>query len=127
MKNATGPADVDAYLAALPDEPRAALEVLRARIRALVPEATEVVSYGIPTFRHHGGLVGFGATKRHCALYVMSPAVMSAHAAELAGYDTATATIRFAPSAPLPDALVASLVRARVAENVARAAGRPHV
>ena len=41
---------------------------------------------------------------------------MEAHSDELAPYDTATATIRFAADAPLPARLVTRLVAARVAE-----------
>ncbi|MGH8946457.1 MAG: iron chaperone, partial [Acidimicrobiia bacterium] len=91
-----GPArDVEEFLAAVPNEARATLEKLRQTIKATVPNATETIGYGIPTFKHQGRpLVGFGATKKHCALYVMSPAVMEAHAAELEDYDTSKGTIR---------------------------------
>ena len=112
--------DVEAYLAAVPEEARAALEQLRRRIRAALPGAIETISYGIPTFKQDGRpVVGFGAGKGHCALYVMSPKVMEAHAADLEGYDTSKGTIRFAAGKPLPAALVKKLVRARVAENQA--------
>ena len=84
----------------------AALERLRAAIRAAAPDATEVISYRVPTFKHHGGLVGFAGFESHCSFFVMSPEVMEAHAEELEPYDTAKATIRFAPDQPLPDALV---------------------
>lgn len=110
---------VDEYLARLPADMHKALEALRRLIRSVAPEATEVISYRMPTFRHHGGLVAYAAAAKHCALYVMSPAVMKAHAAALAGFDTSTATIRFLPDEPLPAALVKKLVRARMRENEA--------
>jgi uncharacterized protein YdhG (YjbR/CyaY superfamily) len=119
-----GPSDVDAFLAAVPDEARTSLEKLRETIRAAVPEATETISYGVPAFKHRGrSLVGFGATKNHCAFYLMSPAVMDAHAAELGEYDTSKGTIRFPHDKPLPPALVTKLVKARIAENEARGSG----
>jgi uncharacterized protein YdhG (YjbR/CyaY superfamily) len=116
--NASGRAsDVEAFLAALPEDARAALEQLRRTIRAAVPNATEAISYGVPSFKHQGRpLVSYGATKNHCALYVMSPEVMQAHAAELANYDTSKGTIRFPAGKPLPAALVRRLVKARIAE-----------
>jgi uncharacterized protein YdhG (YjbR/CyaY superfamily) len=113
--------EVDEYLGGLPSETRAALERLRATIRAAAPDATEVISYRVPTFKHHGGLVGFAGFEGHCSFFVMSPEVMEAHAEELAPYDTAKATIRFAPDQRLPDALVRKLVKARIMENEERA------
>jgi uncharacterized protein YdhG (YjbR/CyaY superfamily) len=109
--------DVDDYLAALPEDARAALEQLRKEIGAAAPGAVEAISYQIPTFKHQGRpLVSFGAAKAHCAFYVMSPKVMSAHAAELEAYDTGKGSIRFAADKPLPRALVHKLVKARIAE-----------
>jgi uncharacterized protein YdhG (YjbR/CyaY superfamily) len=116
--------DVDAFLATVPEEARATLEKLRETIRAAVPEATEAISYGVPAFKHQGRpLVAFGATKNHCAFYLMSPAVMDAHAAELGEYDTSKGTIRFPHDKPLPSALVTKLVKARIVENEARGSG----
>ena len=114
--------DVDAFLAALPLEMRAALENLRRAIRAAAPDAEESISYGVPAFKYRGRpLVSFGAAKSHCSFYVQSPAVMEAHRDELAPYDTSKGTVRFAPDAPLPDELVAKLVRARMSETDAAA------
>jgi uncharacterized protein YdhG (YjbR/CyaY superfamily) len=114
------PATVDEYLAGVPDDMRAALQQLREMLRALVPNAEEVISYQIPTLRYRGSLVGFGAAKNHCSFYVESTAVMDAFKDELASYDTAKATVHFQPDEPLPQELVAKLVRARMAENEAR-------
>ncbi|MEZ4627018.1 MAG: hypothetical protein R2912_02600 [Eubacteriales bacterium] len=38
---------------------------MRTAILAIVPEATEKISYGIPTFYLNGNLVHFAAFKRH--------------------------------------------------------------
>lgn len=93
---------------------RAALEKLRKIIKSAVPDATEVISYGIPAFRYQGYvLVWFAAWKNHCSLYPISNAVKR----ELKGYDTAKGTIRFTADKPLPAALVRKLVKARIAEN----------
>ena len=109
---------IDAALAARPDEQRRALQGLREAIAAAAPDAIEAMSYGAPAFRYRDHpLVSFNAAKHHCALYVMSPAVITAHAADLEGFDTTKGAIRFTPDRPLPDELVAKLVRARVAET----------
>jgi uncharacterized protein YdhG (YjbR/CyaY superfamily) len=66
-------------------------------------------------------LVGYGATTKHCALYVMSGSVLSPFRDELSAYDTSKGTIRFPANAPLPAALVRKIVKARISENEARA------
>jgi uncharacterized protein YdhG (YjbR/CyaY superfamily) len=110
-------AEVEAFLSAVADDARTALQTLRATIAAAAPEAVEAINYGVPAFKYRGRpIVSFGAGKNHCAFYVQSPAVMDAHRDELVGYDTSKGTIRFSPSAPLPDPLVTKLVRARIAE-----------
>jgi uncharacterized protein YdhG (YjbR/CyaY superfamily) len=111
---------VDAYLAALPEDTRKALERLRRFIKAAAPKATEVISYQIPAYRQDGLLVGFAAAANHCTFHLMSTGVMRSHAALLEGYAVGKGSIRFGAETPLPAALVRKLVRARIAENRAR-------
>ena len=112
------PKTIDAYLAALSEDKRAALERLREIIRATAPEAHECISYQLPAFRLNGRLlVAFGAVAKHCAFYPMSAATVQTHRDELKDYDTSKGTIRFQADHPLPAALVRKLVRARIAEN----------
>ena len=110
---------VDDYLAAVPEDVRAALAKLRKTIRAAAPKATEVISYQIPAYKHQGLLVGFASSSGLCTFHIMSVEVTRAHAAELKGYKLGKASIRFAPDKPLPAALVTKLVKARIAENEA--------
>jgi len=110
---------VSAYLRAVPRVPRAALQKLRKTIKAAAPEATEVISYGIPMFKHHGLLVGYAAFKDHCSLF-MATAVTRGLKNQLAPYDISRGTIRFTADKPLPAALVRKLVKARIAQNEAR-------
>lgn len=108
---------IDEYLAALPDEQRAALTKLRKAIRAVVPTAEECISYQIPAVRLEGRmLVAFGAWGRHCAFYPGAWPI-EAHKAELAAYDTSKGTVRFPADKPLPAVLVRKLVRTRIAER----------
>jgi len=109
-------ASVAAYLKAVPPAQRAALQKLRTTIRVAAPEATEVISYGIPMFKHHGMLVGYAAFRDHCSLF-MSTAITHALKQELASYDTSKGTIRFTADKPLPVTLVRKLVKARIAQN----------
>jgi uncharacterized protein YdhG (YjbR/CyaY superfamily) len=110
-------ARIDTYLAGLPADQGSALQALRERIAGAAPEAVEAISYGAPAFRYRGRpLVSYLAAKAHCSFFPMSPAVVEAYRADLAGYDTAKGTIRFTPDHRLPDELVEAIVRARLAE-----------
>jgi uncharacterized protein YdhG (YjbR/CyaY superfamily) len=119
-KPASVPAkDIDEYLARAPEDVRAALAKLRKIIKTTAPNATEVISYQIPAYKHHGLLVGFATSKGLCTFHIMSVAVTGAHAAELKGYKTGKASIRFAPDQPPPAALLKKLIKARIEENEA--------
>ncbi|HSO28837.1 MAG TPA: DUF1801 domain-containing protein [Candidatus Sulfomarinibacteraceae bacterium] len=111
------PTSVEAYLADLPAAPRAALEALRTTIRAVAPEATEMIAYDMPAFRLAGRfLVSFAAYKGHCSLFPASQAVRDALGDELEPYLSGKATIRFRAENPLPTSLVTRIVEIRLAE-----------
>jgi uncharacterized protein YdhG (YjbR/CyaY superfamily) len=112
------PDNIDEYLAAVPEPARSTLNRIRAVIRSAVPsEATETLSYQIPTFRYKGALVAFAAFKNHCSLFPMSLGVIEEFKNELAAYDVSKGTIRFPLDKPLPAALLKKIVKARVAQN----------
>jgi uncharacterized protein YdhG (YjbR/CyaY superfamily) len=116
-----GPTDVEDYLAALPEDQRDALEKLRTTIRAAAPEATETISYQMPTFKLRGRvLVYYAAFKDHCSLFPASEAVMEALGGELKPYFSGKGTLRFTSDKPIPAALVKKIVKARIEEIGAR-------
>jgi len=50
--------------------PRKHVEKIRAAIRSAVPaEATEAISYGMPSFKYKGALVWFAAFSDHCSFF----------------------------------------------------------
>ena len=115
---------VDAYLAALPDEPRRALESLRATIRQAAPEAEETIAYDMPAFRINGRfLVSYAAYKRHCSLFPASQAVLEACGEELEGHVFGRGTIQFQANKPLPSELVRKIVKVRLTERATPAEG----
>ncbi|HEX5131499.1 MAG TPA: DUF1801 domain-containing protein [Candidatus Krumholzibacteria bacterium] len=110
------PETIDAYLATVSPDKRAALQRLRRDILAAAPGAEECISYGIPGFRLDGRLlVSFGAAAKHCAFY--PGAVVGEFKALLAKYDTSTGTVRFPADTPLPASLVKKLVQAQIARR----------
>jgi uncharacterized protein YdhG (YjbR/CyaY superfamily) len=109
---------VEEYLAELPEPAGSTLRHLRAVILSVVPkEATEEISYGMPTFKFNGMLVGYAAFKKHCSLFPTGSGVLDRFEKELKGFRTSKGTIQFSPDEPLPDALVKKIVRERVKEN----------
>jgi uncharacterized protein YdhG (YjbR/CyaY superfamily) len=118
MKDKAAAKDMDEYLAGVPEPARTTLNKVRAAIRSVVPaEATEGISYGIPTFKYKGGLVAFAAFKNHCSFFPMSYAVINAFTRELRDFPVSKGTIRFPLDKPLPAALVKKMVKARIAEK----------
>jgi uncharacterized protein YdhG (YjbR/CyaY superfamily) len=113
--------DVDAYLAAAPQEQRTVLENLRAAIKAAAPKAEETISYQIPTYKYHGPLVHFVARESYFSFIAVSKTVLEKFKDELAGFDTSGTTIHFTAENPLPASLIKKIVKARVAENEAQA------
>lgn len=106
------------YLANVPEPSRSTLNKVRAAIRSVVPpEATETLSYQIPTFKYKGALVAFAAFTNHCSFFPMSMPVMRAFKNDLKKLETSKGTIRFHMNKPLSAGLIRKLVKARIAEN----------
>jgi uncharacterized protein YdhG (YjbR/CyaY superfamily) len=111
---------VDAYMATLPEDSRTTLQALRETIRAAAPQATETISYQMPTFKERGRfLVSYAAYKNHCSLYPASKAVMDAHGEPLRPYFSGKGTLRFTTDNPIPPALVKKIIRTRIKEITA--------
>lgn len=114
-------AQIEAYLAALPEESRATLERIRKAIRQLAPDADEAVSYGMPAFRLAGRpIAGYSASKNHCSYFPMSSEVMAALEGEFEGYETSKGGFKFPIGQPPPKSLIEKLLNARIAELASR-------
>jgi len=107
------PKTVAEYLAAAPDDQRAALAKVRRAIKATAPKASEGVYYGLAGFKYKGKpLLYFGYAKDHCALY----GAVSLGGADAKKFDLDKGTLRFTTTKPVSDRLVAKIVKARIAE-----------
>lgn len=119
----TAPANIDEYLAGVPESARSTLQKLRATIRSVVPaEASECISYGMPAFRYKGPLVYFSAFSKHCSFFPGNSSLIAKFKDELEGLPISKGTIRFPSDKGMPVALVRKMVRARVKQNEERAA-----
>ncbi len=116
---ASTPASVDAYLENLPDSARAAVTSIRGVVHEVLPDATERISYGIPTFDVDGhAVVHVAGWKAHVSIYP-TPGSPADLVAELAPYSSGRGTTKF----PLKGGVDLDLVRRTVE---ALAAERTH-
>lgn len=118
--NTTPARNVDEYLQALPETVRFALEKVRQTIKAAAPEAEEVISYRVPTYKYRGALLHLAAFTKHCSLVVVNKNILATFAQELQAFKTAGTTIHFTPDQPLPAALIRKIVKTRMKQNESR-------
>ena len=112
---------VDEYIAAQPEAVRGALERVRRAIRKAVPEAQEVISYQMPTYKLYGSrLLYFAVWQQHYSLYAATEQVVAAFHDELRSYEIEKGTIRFPLSAPVPVKLIERIAKLRAQEVAER-------
>jgi uncharacterized protein YdhG (YjbR/CyaY superfamily) len=110
--------EVDAYLRGVEEPKRGTLQALRRTILELLPEAEEVISYGVPAFRVQGKTVaGFAAFKNHLSYLPFSGSVLPQLADELHGYTMTKSALHFPVGEPLPKELVQKLIAVRIEET----------
>jgi len=119
MKSPT-PHDTLEYILLQSEKFRNNLEQLRDIILSEVPEAEEVISYGIPCFKHHYMLVGIGVTKTACSFYTMNPELVKSMKDELTDIKHSGSTLYFPPDNPLPENLIRKIIQIRLKENEAK-------
>ena len=112
---------IDEYIAEFPAETQEGLKELRALIRAAAPDATETISYAMPTFdlngKHMVHLAGFA---HHAGLYPM-PSGIEAFKDELEPYKNAKGSVQFPLGKPMPWDLIRRIVEYRIGENTRKA------
>jgi uncharacterized protein YdhG (YjbR/CyaY superfamily) len=101
---------IDAYIAAAPKATRSALKEMRRIIRTAAPDATEAISYLMPTFRLNGDLVHFAAYKDHLGFYGFG-----ALPTAWEGLKSGRGSVRFPYDAPLPEKEIIAVVRKKAA------------
>ena len=115
MKNSqTSVGSIDEYIAAFPAEIQETLQNIRQVIRDAAPEASEAISYQMPTFKLNGNLVHFAAFKDHIGFFP-TPSGVEAYP-ELMQYKTGKGTLQFPLDQPIPYELIRRVVKFRVLE-----------
>jgi len=110
---------VDQYIAGFPTKTQEILQSLREKIQEFAPEATEKISYQMPTFALHGNLVHYAAYKNHIGFYPGASGIKAFEHA-LSSYKSAKGSVQFPINEPLPFDLISEIVKYRVTDNVER-------
>ena len=107
------------YILQFPPEVQEKLNQMRDAILEIVPESTEKISYGIPTFFLKGNVVHFAGYKSHIGFYPGADGI-EAFAAELGAYKLSKGTVQFPLDQPLPLDLVKRITTYRKEQNLAK-------
>ena len=106
---------VDDYFAAQPEPQRTTLLETWARLRAVLPDGVEAMSYGMPTLKVAGRSIGsIAGFSRHCSYFPHSGSLLAGLEDELTAYDCDRGTLRFGVDRPLPKAVLRLLVRTKL-------------
>jgi uncharacterized protein YdhG (YjbR/CyaY superfamily) len=110
------PNNVDEYISAQPEVLRPKLEQVRAAIRRAVPEAQEVIGYGVPGYKLKGKpLLYFAGFKQHYSLFAASGTFFASLEKELRDYEQRKATVHFPLNKPVPVQLISRIAKMRAA------------
>ncbi|HSX58328.1 MAG TPA: DUF1801 domain-containing protein [Candidatus Saccharimonadales bacterium] len=107
---------VEDYISTFPEEIQEKLQTIRATIKKAAPEATEKISYQIPTFVFHGNLIHYAAFKDHWSLFPGAAGVEH-FKEELGDKAVSKGTIQFSLDEPLPLSLITRITEFRVKQN----------
>ena len=117
-RTAPSPTSIDDYIASFPQDIRGVLTRIRTTIRHAAPEATERISYRMPAFFQGGVLVYFAAFKNHIGLF--PPVRDAALKRQVARYAGPKGNLQFPLDQPIPYALIARIVKARLRDTRVR-------
>lgn len=113
---------VTEYIAAQPKASQRVLRSVRSVIRRTLPDAEEVISYGIPAYRLHGYVaLYFAGWRDHYSLYPVKDRLVASLKPSSASYEVNDkGTIRFPLSEPVPEKLIAGIAKLKAEEAAER-------
>ena len=110
------PASIDEYISDFPANTQTILTELRQTIQKAAPEATEKISWGMPTFYLKGNLIHFAAHKKHIGLYPGAEAI-EYFTKDLQDYKTSKGAIQLPLDKPLPLELITKITKFNIERN----------
>ncbi len=115
---------IDQYIASFPKSAQTVLQKVRQAIQKAAPDATEAISYQMPTFKLNGkNLVHFAGYEHHIGFYP-TPSGTKAFDKELSRYKRGKGSVQFPIREPVPYGLVKDIVIFRMKEVQAKKPAR---
>lgn len=112
--------NIQEYINQFPETTQEKLQEIYLIIKQTAPEASEKISYGMPTFYLQGNLVHFAAYKNHIGFYP-APSGLENFKEEISKYKHSKGAVQFPLDKPLPKKLIERIVKYRVQQNVLNA------
>lgn len=110
-------ARVNAIYKSAPLPQRRTMLAMRKTILEIIPDAEEVVSYGMPAFKIEGNIVaGILHAKNHVGYYPFSGSVLRLFAQDLKNFSHTKSAIHVPLNRPLSKTLIKKLIRARISQ-----------
>jgi uncharacterized protein YdhG (YjbR/CyaY superfamily) len=107
---------IDDYLAKVSLPERSELERIRQLVKEAVPDAKELISYGMPGFKYKGKyLIAFAEFKHHLSIFPGASAVETL-SDQLGDFKTSKGTVQFTLDHPLPDEIIHKMLQTRISE-----------
>ena len=111
------PVAVRAHYQSAPSPHKETMLEMRQRILEIVPDAVEVVSYGMPAFKVDDIIVaGLLANKKHVGYYPFSGSILKLFPEELANFSKTISAIHVPIDKPLTKTLMHKLIKARLTQ-----------
>jgi uncharacterized protein YdhG (YjbR/CyaY superfamily) len=107
--------EFETYFAAFPQQTQDMLREMYDVVKAVLPEAQEKISYGMPCFYQKQNVVYFAAFKNHIGFYPTSSGV-KAFENELVGLKFSKGAIQFPLDKAIPEKLIQKIVLYRLEE-----------
>lgn len=108
------PNTVAEYIAGFPKETQKVLEQIRTTIKKVMPEAEEVISYAIPTFKlDKSYVIYFAGFDHHIGIYP-APVREESFQKAFSKYKTGRGSIQFPLDEPMPLTLITKIAKYRL-------------
>ena len=111
------PASVKSKYASAPPEHRKMMLAIRKSILEIVPDAQEVVSYGMPAFKYQGNVVaGILNNSNYVGYYPFSGSVLSVLKKELRNYTQTKSALHVPLDKGISKSLIKKLIQVRISQ-----------